>query len=117
VPATVLGTLAAVYDGTVFSAIVNGIGLATISLPGVFVGTPLVCLAQFRLRLPPLADYVPFDQHPLENLRLLILPAIALSYSAVDCPRGSSEPKWGHARNVPCFAAPGRGDIVLPFDE
>ena len=84
--AAVLGTLSAVYDRTIFSAAVNGFGLAAVSLPAFFFATLLVYFVQFRWRLLPLPGYVPFDRQPLENLRLLVLPAIALSYSALGLP-------------------------------
>jgi len=82
----VLGTLAAVYDRTVFSALVTVFGLAAVSLPTFFFAELLVFYVQFKWRLMDLPRYIPFNQHPIENLKYIILPAIALSYTAVGGP-------------------------------
>jgi peptide/nickel transport system permease protein len=82
----VLGTLAAVYDGSIFSRCVTVFGLAAVSLPGFFFATLLVYYVQFRFRLMPLPRYIPFDKDPVQNLRFIVLPVIALSYAAIGGP-------------------------------
>src|SRR2546421_628301 len=61
-------------------------GLAAVSTPGFFVSTLLVYFVTFKWRLMPSPRYIPFGQNPLQNLRFIILPAIALSYAAVGGP-------------------------------
>jgi peptide/nickel transport system permease protein len=79
----VLGTLAAVYDRTLFSMLVTVFGLGAVSLPGFFFGTLLVFYLQYQFRLVPLPRYIPFNEQPVQNLKFIILRVIALSYAAV----------------------------------
>jgi peptide/nickel transport system permease protein len=50
-----------------------------ISLPSFWLGIILVIIFSVWLKILPSSGYVPFSEDPLENLRLLILPATTLA--------------------------------------
>jgi len=83
VVSTVLGTLAAIYRRTWFGPTVTVFTLASIATPGFFFATALVYFVTFKWRLMPSPRYIPFDQHPFENLKYLILPVIAFSHGGI----------------------------------
>ena len=80
---TALGTLAAIYNRSWFSACITFFGLAAISLPGFFSATLLVFFVTFKWRLMSTPRYIPFNQDPLQNLKFIVLPVTALSFVAV----------------------------------
>ncbi len=82
----VLGTLAAIYDRTFLGPTVTVFGLASVSTPGFFFATLLVYFVTFKWRLMPSPRYIPFDKNPIDNLRYILLPVIALSHGAVGGP-------------------------------
>ena len=82
----VLGTLSAVYNHTLLAPSVTVFGLASVSIPGFFFATLLVYFITFRWRLMPSPRYVPFTHDPIQNLKFILLPVIALSHSALGGP-------------------------------
>ncbi|MHB8577384.1 MAG: ABC transporter permease, partial [Dehalococcoidia bacterium] len=78
--------LAAVYNKSIFGPIVTVFGLAAVSTPVFFFSTLLVYFVTFKWRLMPSPRYIPFNQNPLQNLRYIILPAIALTHPAIGGP-------------------------------
>jgi len=73
-----LGTIAAVRRGSVLDYLASGITVAGVSVPNFFIGVVLIFVLSVSLRLFPFGGYVPFAQDPVESLRHVVLPAIAL---------------------------------------
>ncbi|MEO8745131.1 MAG: ABC transporter permease [Candidatus Dormiibacterota bacterium] len=73
-----LGTIAAVRRGSLADQIATGITVAGVSIPNFFIGIVLIFVLSVTLRIFPFGGYVPFIQNPFENLRHIVLPAIAL---------------------------------------
>jgi peptide/nickel transport system permease protein len=73
-----LGTIAAVRRGSLADQVATGITVAGVSIPNFFIGIVLIFMLSVSLRLFPFGGYVPFLQDPLESLRHVTLPAIAL---------------------------------------
>lgn len=73
-----LGTIAAVRRGSVVDQVATGITVAGVSIPNFFIGIVLIFVLSVTLRLFPFGGYVPLTQDPLQSLRHVILPAIAL---------------------------------------
>lgn len=73
-----LGTIAAVRRGSLADQVVTGITVAGVSIPNFFIGIVLIFFLSVTLRLFPFGGYVPFTADPLESLRHVLLPAIAL---------------------------------------
>lgn len=73
-----LGTIAAVRRGSVTDQIATGIGVAGVSIPNFFIGIVLIFVLSVTLRLFPFGGYVPLTVDPLESIRHVALPAIAL---------------------------------------
>jgi peptide/nickel transport system permease protein len=73
-----LGTIAAVRRGSLSDQIASGITVAGVSIPNFFIGIVLIFFMSVTLRLFPFGGYVPLTTNPLESLRHVVLPAIAL---------------------------------------
>jgi len=73
-----LGTIAAVRRGSISDHLASGITVGGVSIPNFFIGIVLIFLFSVTLRIFPFGGYVPFFDDPYENLRHVLLPAIAL---------------------------------------
>jgi peptide/nickel transport system permease protein len=73
-----LGTIAAVRRGSLADQVATGITVAGVSIPNFFIGIVLIFVLSVSFRIFPFGGYVPFNQDPFENLRHIVLPAIAL---------------------------------------
>ena len=73
-----LGTVAAVRRGSLADQVATGITVAGVSIPNFFIGIVLIFFLSVTLRMFPFGGYVPLLQDPLESLRHVALPAIAL---------------------------------------
>src|SRR5438309_7774973 len=73
-----LGTIAAVRRGSAADQVATGFTVAGVSIPNFFIGIVLIFVLSVSLRLFPFGGYVPFTEDPLESLRHVLLPAIAL---------------------------------------
>jgi len=73
-----LGTIAAVRRGSLADQVATGITVGGVSIPNFFIGIVLIFVLSVSFRMFPFGGYVPFTQDPLENLRHVVLPAIAL---------------------------------------
>jgi len=73
-----LGTIAAVRRGSLADHLATGITVGGVSIPNFFIGIILIFVLSVTLHLFPFGGYVPFAQDPYENLRHIVLPAIAL---------------------------------------
>jgi len=73
-----LGTIAAVRRGSLVDQIATGVTVAGVSIPNFFIGIVLIFVLSVTLRAFPFGGYVPLLADPLESLRHVALPAIAL---------------------------------------
>lgn len=73
-----LGTIAAVRRGSAIDLLATGFTVAGVSLPTFFVGILLILIGGLALRLFPVSGFVPFTEDPVENIRHLLMPALAL---------------------------------------
>jgi peptide/nickel transport system permease protein len=73
-----LGTIAALRRGTLTDQLATGFTVAGVSIPNFFIGIVLIFFLSVTLRLFPFGGYVPFTTDPVESLRHVLLPAIAL---------------------------------------
>lgn len=72
------GIVAAMKRDSPLDTASTSVALMGISLPSFFVGILLILLLAQRLRLLPPSGYVPFLDDPVQNLKLMIMPSIAL---------------------------------------
>jgi peptide/nickel transport system permease protein len=77
IPGIALGVLAAVRRNTWVDYCVTLIALFGVSMPSFLLATILVLIFALKLRWLPPIQYVPFTENPVENLRHMVLPAIA----------------------------------------
>jgi peptide/nickel transport system permease protein len=73
------GIYAALHRGGRFDRIASGMAALLLAVPVFVVGTLLVLLMAQTLRLMPAGGFVPFTQDPVQHLKLLTLPAIAIA--------------------------------------
>jgi len=74
-----LGTIAALRRGGLADIIATGITVAGVSIPNFFIGVVLIFVLSVSLHgMFPFGGYVPFARDPFENLRHILLPALAL---------------------------------------
>jgi len=73
-----LGTIAAVRRGSALDYLASGITVAGVSVPNFFIGVVLIFVLSVSLRLFTFGGYIPFATNPIESLRHVVLPAIAL---------------------------------------
>jgi peptide/nickel transport system permease protein len=74
-----LGVLAAVRRGRGPDAVAQGASMLGISVPDFWLGIMLILAFSLGLGLLPSSGWVPLSQDPVENLRHVALPAIALA--------------------------------------
>jgi peptide/nickel transport system permease protein len=74
-----LGVLAAVRRGRAPDAVAQGASMLGISVPDFWLGIMLILAFSLGLGLLPSSGWVPLSQDPVENLRHVALPAIALA--------------------------------------
>jgi peptide/nickel transport system permease protein len=79
IPAGVIGAVKqyskADYAVTVFA-------LAGLSVPNFLLATLMILVFSLSIRLLPPSGYVPFPSDPVQNLRLMVMPALALGLGA-----------------------------------
>ena len=73
-----LGVTSAVRPGRFADHAARVLGLVGISVPGFWLGTVLVLFLSLKLGLLPSGRFVPLWQDPLENLRRMLMPGLAL---------------------------------------
>ncbi len=72
------GILAALKRNSPLDTASTTVALMGISLPSFFVGILLILLLAQQFRLLPPSGYVPFREDPVQNIKLMIMPSIAL---------------------------------------
>jgi peptide/nickel transport system permease protein len=75
-----LGMLSAVRRGTVFDRLAIGVSLTGASMQLYFVGGVLLLIFVYTLKVLPYPRYTPITQNPLDWMRALVLPWIALAF-------------------------------------
>ena len=74
-----LGVVAALKQNTTTDYAATSAALVGLSMPDFWLGTLLVLVFSIRLRLLPPTGYVPFGTDPVQNLKLMAMPAITLA--------------------------------------
>lgn len=77
------GILAALRRNTWFDFVVSFIAMAGMALPYFWAGILLIRLFSLQLGWLPPSGYVPFLESPIDNLRLMILPALTVGISLI----------------------------------
>ncbi|HEU0003054.1 MAG TPA: ABC transporter permease [Ktedonobacteraceae bacterium] len=78
-----LGVYSATHRNTRLDWIMNVLILFSTAIPSFVLGLVLIFVFAVTIRLFPAGGYVPFNQDPLNNIRDLILPMVALGTGAV----------------------------------
>lgn len=73
-----LGIIAAVRRNSMVDIASTTLALIGVSLPTFFTGLIFIFFFALVLRVLPPSGYTPFWQNPLENLRMMVMPALAL---------------------------------------
>ena len=73
-----IGIISAVRPGSWLDIVGTTIALSGVAIPNFLLGILLILMFSLILRVLPVGGYVPFTQNPLESMRLMILPSIAL---------------------------------------
>jgi peptide/nickel transport system permease protein len=73
-----LGVIAAVWQGRAPDAASQGVSLVGISVPDFWLGIMLVLVFSLGFGILPSSGWVPFSQDPVENLKHVLLPGVAL---------------------------------------
>lgn len=78
---TPLGIISAIAQNTPIDYLTRSVSITGLSIPAFWLGTLLIMLPAIWLRYLPPTNYTPFFENPYENLRQMILPALALGYN------------------------------------
>ncbi len=73
-----LGVAGAVWRGRMIDQVARIVGLVGISIPGFWLGTILILLLSLKLGLLPSGRFVHLTRDPLENVRRMLMPGLAL---------------------------------------
>ena len=72
------GILAALRRGTTVDAVIGMFSAVALGIPYFWLGVLLILLFAIAFNLLPPSGYVPFTESPVENLKLMILPALTI---------------------------------------
>src|SRR5215211_6606307 len=75
----VLGLVAAVNRNGPLDHLARFIGVLGIATPNFWLGLLLIVILAVKLRVLPAFGYVPFRENPVENLKLMVMPVLAIS--------------------------------------
>jgi peptide/nickel transport system permease protein len=78
-----LGIYSATHRNTWVDWLVNVLILFSTAIPSFVLGLVLIFVFAVSIRIFPAGGYIPFNQDPLNNIRDLILPMVALGTGAV----------------------------------
>ncbi|MBX3142987.1 MAG: ABC transporter permease [Trueperaceae bacterium] len=76
-----LGVIAAVKHGTFIDYVVMVVAMLGLSLPTFWLGLLMIMLFAVTLQWLPAAGYAPLADGPVNTLRYLVMPAVALGFS------------------------------------
>jgi len=74
------GLLAGVRSGKASDSVISFLGLATMALPEFVSGILLMTLFSVKLKLLPIASVIPIGESLWENLDILVLPALSITF-------------------------------------
>lgn len=81
VPLSILfGILAGVKAGKPTDSIISFVGLATMALPEFVSGIILITVFSVYLDLLPISSIIPIGENLLQNLNILVLPALSITF-------------------------------------
>ena len=72
------GILAARFRGSAIDVVVSFVAMSSVAIPYFWMGVMLILLFSLRLGWLPPSGYVPFFEDPVQNLRLMVLPAVTI---------------------------------------
>jgi peptide/nickel transport system permease protein len=73
-----IGIMSAVRPGSWLDLVGTTIALSGVAIPNFLLGILMVMLFALVLRWLPSGGYVPFSQGPVQSIRLMLMPAVAL---------------------------------------
>lgn len=73
-----MGVLSATRTNTAFDNVIRVVSLLGLSMPVFWQGTMLILIFSLMLRWMPALGYVGFFEDPIQNLRLMAMPALCL---------------------------------------
>jgi len=76
-----LGVLAALKTGRIGETVVTALAAVGVSMPNFWLGIVLIFGLSVSLHWLPSTGYVPIEQNPSENLRLMIMPVVTLAFA------------------------------------
>jgi peptide/nickel transport system permease protein len=76
------GVLAAVFRGRWLDWLATLVAVGAIALPGFWFGIMTILLFGVKLGWLPTQGYVPLSEHPIDGLRHMLLPAVALGITS-----------------------------------
>jgi peptide/nickel transport system permease protein len=74
-----VGIYSGIRRGSVGDVLGTAFAMAAVSMPVFWTGILLILFFSLKLGWFPASGYVPFVEDPLQNLKLMVLPAIAIS--------------------------------------
>lgn len=72
------GILAARFRGSAIDVVVSFVAMSSVAIPYFWMGVMLILFFSLRLGWLPPSGYVPFFEDPVQNLRLMVLPAVTI---------------------------------------
>jgi peptide/nickel transport system permease protein len=72
-------TLSAIWRNRVFDAVLAGFTAVGMAMPAFVTGILLIVVFGVKLKLLPTQGYVSIEHHPLESIKIAILPAVTLA--------------------------------------
>lgn len=72
------GIIAAIKRNSVTDQIISFFSTSMLAIPSFCIGLMLIIIFAVKTKILPASGYIPFFENPLQNLRLIIMPVIAL---------------------------------------
>lgn len=76
----ILGVVSGVKNDTLIDKTISSISTGLISIPAFWFALLLITVFAIKLRVLPASGYVPFFENPLQNIRMILMPAISLTF-------------------------------------
>jgi len=73
-----IGIMSAVRPGSWLDLLGTTLALSGVAIPNFLLGILMVMLFSLVLRVLPSGGYVPFSQDPIQSMRLMLMPSVAL---------------------------------------
>src|SRR5437763_7993685 len=73
-----IGIISAVRPGSWLDILGTTIALSGVAIPNFLLGILMILLFALVLRILPVGGYVPLTQDPIQSMRLMLMPAVAL---------------------------------------